>query len=303
MTHAAGTILTSPRKPNVKDAANARRTFALQVKISIANGAHAPELLARESGLSKLRIKDAMQKGAVWLTRGTRKPLRLRRATAELCAGDVLDFYYDSAVIDRVPPVATLVAEQKRYSVWFKPAGLLVEGSRYGDHATLAHQVAAHYGGRREVFLVHRLDMEAAGVMIIAHSSGATAKLSALFRERLVIKEYLVDVLGDLGAVGTIGNIELALEGKAARTDYVVEAVNTERGHSRLRVRMATGRYHQIRQHFAAVGTPVLGDPRYGSGNADPRGLQLQAIMIEFVDPWSSGEAVHYSIPARWAPL
>lgn len=199
------------------------------------------------------------------------------------------------------PLKPTLVADFRRYSAWFKPAGLLVDGSRYGDHCTLERQVEQYFGGNRRVFLVHRLDREAAGVMLVAHSSQAAARLGALFHDRKVGKYYRIEVRGRLAPAGATGRIDEPLDGKAARTEYTVLGVDAGREVSRLEVRIHTGRYHQIRRHFAASGHPVMGDPRYGEHNADPRGMQLVASRLSFVCPWS-GQAVTVSAPAVHAP-
>ncbi len=264
-----------------------RRVFTLEHTVRNVDPPLAVDLLAALSGLPKLRIKDAMQKGAVWHARGSTRPARLRRVTTPLKAGDRLQLYYDSAVLALVPPAATPVADCKRYSVWHKPAGLLVEGSRFGDHATLAAQVAAHFAPRREVYLVHRLDLEANGLLVIAHSRRAAAKLSALFQAREVDKRYRVEVLGNLRERGAAGRIELPLDGKAAVTEYRIEEVDEAAGRSTVVIRMLSGRHHQIRRHFDAIGHPVIGDPRYGRGNKDTGGMRLAAVGIAFTDPWS----------------
>lgn len=253
----------------------------------------APEALSAVTGLAKLRIKDAMHKGAVWLQRGSRKPVRLRQITTPLSGGDRLSIHYDSAVLDREPPAATLIAEDRHYSVWMKPAGLLIEGSRYGDHATLARQIDEHFKGKRDVHLVHRLDMEASGLVIAAHSSAAAARLSALFSDREVDKRYRITVRGDLGARGTHGRIEQALDGKPAVTEWLLEHYDPQSHTSTALIRMLSGRYHQIRRHFAGIGLPVMGDPRYGEGNKNTTGLALSAIGIRFRDPWR-GEDVSF---------
>ncbi len=253
----------------------------------------APEALAAITGLAKLRIKDAMSKGAVWLQRGSRKPVRLRQVSTPLAGGDRLSIHYDSAVLEREPPAATLVAENRHYSVWLKPAGLLIEGSRYGDHATLARQIEDHFGGKRDVHLVHRLDMEASGLVIAAHASAATAKLSALFSGREIDKRYRVTLRGDLRPRGTQGRIEQALDGKPAVTEWQLEHYDPVSHTSTVHIRMLSGRYHQIRRHFEGIGLPVMGDPRYGEGNKNTEGLQLAAVGIRFRDPWT-GETVTF---------
>jgi tRNA pseudouridine32 synthase/23S rRNA pseudouridine746 synthase len=278
-----------------------RQVLSVEVTLAAGDPDNAPDVLAARSGLSRLRIKDAMAKGAVWLARAGRKPERLRRVKTPLKPGDRLSLHYDSAVLALVPPPATLVTDARRYSVWLKPAGLLCEGSRFGDHATLAAQVAAHFAPRREVYLVHRLDLEASGFMIIAHSRSAAAKLSALFQARSVDKRYRIEVLGDLRPVGARGRIDLPLDGKAAVTEYAVEAWREADNRSVAHVRMLSGRYHQIRRHFEAIGHPVIGDPRYGRGNKDAGGLRLAAVGIAFEDPWS-GRPVRLGEVPEWQP-
>src|SRR5690606_8635717 len=112
----------------------------------------------------KGRIKDAMNKGAVWHKRGS-KTRRLRRATQILSAGDELALYYNPDVLALVPPAPVLLADESQYSVWIKPAGLLAQGSQEGDHCALLRLAELALG--RPVFLVHRLDREAAGLMLI----------------------------------------------------------------------------------------------------------------------------------------
>src|SRR6187431_3170280 len=137
------------------------------------------DLLAEGTGLSKQRIKDAMNKGAVWWTlKG--KTLRLRRATKVLFKGSKIQFFYDEQVLARKPEPATLIHDARRYSIWFKPAGMLSQGSQWGDHCSILRWVevngqstpdeqASNGNKNRECFLVHRLDADAAGLIIIAH--------------------------------------------------------------------------------------------------------------------------------------
>lgn len=275
----------------------ARRKFSIEFAVKRGDPTVAIACLAAHVDLPKLRLKDAMNKGAVWLARSGRKPQRLRRATTEVKPGDKFALHYDSQVLAMQPIVPTLLHDFHRYSAWYKPAGLLVDGSRFGDHCTLERQVEKHFHNR-PALLVHRLDREASGVVLVAHSSSAAARLGALFRERAMEKEYEIAVLGDMGPAGTRGHIDTPLDGKPARTEYEVMGMDTSGHGGRVRVRMLSGRYHQIRRHFASVGHPVLGDPKYGTGNADARGMQLVATRLAFDCPWT-GERVVISVPQQ----
>lgn len=249
--------------------------------------------LARVSQLPKARIKDAMNKGAAWLTRG-KDEKRLRRSTAVLRSGDVLTLYYDADILARSAPAPTLVADERDYSVWDKPAGLLAQGTREGDHCALLR--LAEQQLNREVFLVHRLDREASGLMLIAHTRKAAAALSALFAtqdaDAKLRKQYAVEVRGETPEQGEFNN---PLDGKTALTRYTRSAFDAARNTSRVQVDLITGRKHQIRRHFADAGFPVLGDPQYGRDNKDARGLQLRAVQLEFRCPLT-GKARLYRV-------
>lgn len=243
--------------------------------------------LAALTGLPKARIKDAMTKGAVWLAGRTGARRRLRRATAALAAGDTIALYYDAALLARQPPAARCVDDRRRYSVWCKPAGLMAQGTEYGDHCALLRQAELHFRPPRPAFLVHRLDREASGLMLVAHDSTAAARLSALFRDHAIAKHYRVSVRGALPAAGSI---ELPLDDKPARTRYTRLHYDAAADASTAEVVIDGGRLHQIRRHFALAGYPVLGDPRYGSGNKNAEGLQLQAVRLGFVCPFDRVE-------------
>jgi tRNA pseudouridine32 synthase/23S rRNA pseudouridine746 synthase len=259
----------------------------------------ASELLVGLSGLSRTAVKDAMVKGAVWLRRpgsagGER---RLRRASAELRPGDTVAIYYDPEILRREPPTATCVEDRGAYSVWNKPAGLLAQGTRFGDHASLLRQAEKAFGRPRPVFLVHRLDREASGLMVIAHTPAAARELSRALSAADTEKRYRAEVRGDLAAThGQEGRIDLPLDEKPATTAYRVVAYDPTTDASRLEAWIRTGRLHQIRRHLAATGHPVLGDPRYGLGNADPRGLQLVAVRLAFRCPLQ-GRPVAFDVP------
>ncbi len=243
------------------------------------------DVIAADTGLPKARIKHAMNCGAVWLTRKGQSQKRLRRATASLIAGDIIDVYYDATILGRKPVPAPCIADEQRYSVWFKPAGVLTQGSRYGDHCSLSRQAEQHWNPPRPVFVVHRLDREAQGLVLLAHDRQAAAKLSALFVNHAITKTYRITVAGK---TPERCDITEPVDGKEACTRFIRDAYDAISDTSTLTVTLVTGRKHQIRKHFAGMGYAVLGDPRYG-GRPCEQGLQLEAISLAFDSPFGKG--------------
>jgi tRNA pseudouridine32 synthase/23S rRNA pseudouridine746 synthase len=254
-------------------------------------------LLSSHTHLSKGKVKDAMVKGAVWLQKQGGKQKRLRRSKTQLSPGDILSIYYDKNLLSRIPPTAQLVSDQQSYTIWNKPAGLLSQGSLYGDHCSLLRQAQLFYNHDREVFLVHRLDREASGLILIAHNREAAAKLSLLFVDNQIHKQYHVEVRGDLSSQGRHTTINFPLDGKDAVTEFVVKTFNPETLSSTAEVVLRTGRRHQIRRHFDMLGFPVLGDPAYGTNNKNSNGLKLTATALRFRCPFTKRPMVFELLP------
>lgn len=243
-------------------------------------------LAAAVPELSKARLKDAMNKGAVLLLAKPQK--RLRRAQAALVSGDKLILNYDDDLLQRSCEQARLLADLRHYTIWFKPAGMLSQGNEWGDHLSLLRSAEQHFNGNKPVFLVHRLDREASGLVIIAHSKQAAAAFSKLIAERRIDKQYVIRVKGQLeSSLLTKGVIEQALDGKASATQFMLRHYDVATDSSWLTVKLISGRKHQIRRHFADAGYPVLGDPLYGKHNKDKNGLALQAVQLAFDCPFS----------------
>ena len=256
------------------------------------------DLLAEGTGLSKQRIKDAMNKGAVWWTlKG--KTLRLRRATKVLHKGSKVQFFYDEQVLARKPENASLIYDGKNYSIWFKPAGMLSQGSQWGDHCSILRWVEvngqAKEGQRqRECFLVHRLDADAMGLIILAHSSQSAAKLSALFQARDMRKFYQAWVVDHGELPSTELTLNNDLDGKSAITH--IKKIRSTDNKSLLDIHIETGRKHQIRRHLADIGHPIVGDRLYGSKAS--AGLQLLAYRLEFTCP-NTNQPVVVELPVE----
>jgi tRNA pseudouridine32 synthase / 23S rRNA pseudouridine746 synthase len=255
----------------------------------------AAEFLAGHSGISRVRIKDAMNKGAVWLKKTHGKQYRIRRATTVIKPGDRLAFYYDEKLLALKPPAAECISDQRRYSVWFKPAGLMTQGTAYGDHCSLLRAAELYFKNKRQVFPVHRLDREAAGIVLVAHDKGAAGKLSHLFQDRSIVKHYRAQVLGDLAQKKTRDTIQIPLDGKSSETEYTAVSYDPTSNTTLVDVIIRTGRMHQIRRHFEMIGFPVMGDPLYGEGNQNTEGMQLTATALEFECPFSGKDKIFKS--------
>ena len=245
-------------------------------------------LLSEDSGLSRGAVKDAMIKGAVWITRG-RKTQRLRRVRRSLRAGDQLHLYFDSKVLSEQAAEPALVDDAVCYSVWNKPYGLRSQGSKWGDHCTVVR--CAERRLDRSALTVHRLDRAASGLIVLAHGRRTAAELSRQFREREVTKHYRVHVHGEFPDNAV--SVDSTLDGKPSVSHFRLLSVEGEQ--SVVEVTIETGRKHQVRRHLAEVGFPVIGDRLYGTGEEDDQDLQLKAIELGFRHP-ETGEAVTYRL-------
>ncbi|MBK24848.1 MAG: hypothetical protein CME70_12690 [Halobacteriovorax sp.] len=230
--------------------------------------------------LSKEKIKKAMMNGSCWLKKQNKKGTnRIRKAKTPIRVGDTVEFYFDPDIEFPSSEGFEVVFETKHFGIWNKVPGMLSQGTRYGDAGSVLKEVSSL---RKQAFLIHRLDREVGGLIVVGYSHKAATKLSELFRTDAVVKKYRCWVLGIPDEVE--GVIEEPLDGKESKTSYKI--IDKFEGKACLEIRIYTGRTHQIRRHLDFLGHPVIGDPRYGRGNKDERGLQLASYYLEFEDPF-----------------
>lgn len=245
------------------------------------NSANSVELLSSKTGLSKQKIKLAMKKGAVWLTDSTGVH-RLRRKSKKLHTNNTLHFYFDPAVLDGVVDDAILVADEGAYSVWYKPRGMLSQGSKWGDHCAINRWVEQHLEPQRPAFIVHRLDRFASGLILIAHKKKVASALAVLFQKKKINKEYKVIVHGEFPQECMTYRNEV--DNKPAVSHVSLLEYNQKSNKSLVKVVIETGRKHQIRFHLSEAGYPVVGD-RLFSNTEEDIDLQLTAYKLSFVCP------------------
>jgi tRNA pseudouridine32 synthase/23S rRNA pseudouridine746 synthase len=272
---------------------------SFQHHIEIRIGGSPVEHLTDATGLSGRRIKQAMQKGAVWLTREGRTT-RLRRAGKSLQSDDVLHIYYSERVLAEVPPRPRLIADEGAYSVWHKPYGLRSQGSRWGDHCTIHRWAEMHLRPQRPAFVVHRLDRAATGLMLVAHRKRVATRLGELFQARAVEKRYRAVVHRVFPPTPQPVRIDTAVDGREACSHVTRLAGDPDLDRSLLEVVIETGRKHQIRIHLAGTGFPVVGDRLYGPGG-DAEDLQLAASFLAFRCPVDDEEK-RFQLPEALLP-
>ena len=233
--------------------------------------------------------------------------------------GDVIDVV-DAPAAD-APPVAQdiaidVVGADADVIVVDKPAGLVVHPGAGNPDGTLVNALLAFdpeiaaVGDPMRPGIVHRLDRETSGLMVVARTQRAYDSLVAQLGDRSVEREYVALAWGHLDAPrgvidAAIGRSEarrtrMAVrdEGRPARTRYEVCETFASPKVSRLDCRLETGRTHQVRVHLAAINHPIVGDATYG-GSRQTLPLArpfLHAAALAFVHP-ASGEVVRFTSP------
>lgn len=249
------------------------------------------DFLEKYSKLSKSTLKKVLNNGGVWVRLfNNSKLVRNRRATHEINLESLVEFYYDPKLTSMIVPEGKEVFKSREWGLWYKPQGLLSQGTEFGDHCSILRQIEK---AKNKAWLVHRLDREANGLMLFAYTKNAARLFSELWQKHQVRKLYKVEVVG---AIKDAGEITIELDAKEARTTFTV--LETGMHTSKLLVEIHTGRLHQIRRHLDMIGHPVLGDPKYGVGNKNTDGLKLMAFQLIFRDPLSQKE-INFQLPEK----
>jgi 23S rRNA pseudouridine1911/1915/1917 synthase len=268
------------------------------------------------TGLSRSHVQRLIADGR--LRAGT---LALKANTI-VAGGTVLTLEVPAPVAARPEPepgiTVPVVYEDEDLLIVDKPAGLVVHPSPGHDSGTLVNALLGRgpetfggIAGVRRPGIVHRLDRDTSGLLMVARNDVAQASLMTQLKARRVKKTYLALVHGSVAAA--VGRIEAPIgrdpkhrtrmavvpDGRAATTGYRVR----ERfaGWTLLELDLVTGRTHQIRVHLDAIGHPVAGDPAYGTGTSR-RGpgrlgrLFLHAWRLELTAP-TSGRLIRAEAP------
>jgi 23S rRNA pseudouridine1911/1915/1917 synthase len=303
------------------------QTHSLQLPASAAGLRLDQALAVALPQYSRARLQRWIRTGAVRV-QGQTAVARSRVHGGEQIVVEA-QFEADCAVAAQALPL-DIVYQDRALLVLNKPAGLVVHPGAGNRAHTLQNALLAHDPALARVpraGLIHRLDKDTSGLLIVARTPEAHTRLVAMLAERAIGREYLALVsgvpTGGARIEQPIGRhrsqrtrMAVRRDGREAVTYYRIE--ERFRSHTLLRVRLETGRTHQIRVHLAHAGLPVIGDPVYGgrrrlSAGAGPeliallQGLHRQALHAErlaLAHP-HSGQPLSFQapLPADFAAL
>ena len=273
-------------------------------------------LAGQNTGLNRSQLRRLIVEGQVLVNGGPAKPSSKVR-TGDLVSLSVPPPRESSLVAQDIP--VTAVYQDENLVVIDKPAGLAVHPGPGHPDQTLVNALLAMcpdiqgIGGEIRPGIVHRLDKDTSGLMMVAKTHQAHIDLSAQIKARHVTKGYLALVEGapnpPEGKVDApVGRhprrrtrMAVVVGGKEARTGYKVR--EQFKGHSLLELYLETGRTHQIRVHMAHIGHPLVGDTTYGKASPLVERHFLHAFHLGFKHP-VTGESLEFQtgLPADLAP-
>ena len=257
-------------------------------------------LVSQLPELSRSRIQSLMDQGRV-LVDGV-----ARKAAHHVASGETLNVEIPptpAAGVEAEPIPLHILYEDEEVAVINKPAGMIVHPGAGADAGTLVAALLNHFGGGAGLStiggplrpgIVHRLDKDTSGVILIARTDEAHRKLVEEFRERRIDKTYLALLRGKIK--GNSGSVELAIArdlrrrsrmtarrrmGREARTDWRI--LLRLKNYTFIEASLYTGRTHQIRVHFSALGCPVVGDTLYGAARQERAAVLLPPLSRNFL--------------------
>jgi tRNA pseudouridine32 synthase/23S rRNA pseudouridine746 synthase len=252
------------------------------------------ELLINSYPQLKINWQELAEKGALQMQQSAEGWHRCRNLKTIILPRGKLKWTFEAKVLSLSPiPIPDPLFKSNAYSIWIKPAGVLSQGTDSGDHLSLLYQVE-----KKGItpFLVHRLDRETEGLMIVAHTQQGAAYFSRLFQDSKVDKTYLALVFDPENKIvidESEKELKSIIDNKEACTRFICLR-HWDKSVKLVKLFPLTGRKHQLRIHMAQIANGILGDPQYGRGNKNQDGLKLWSTELTFFDKWQN-KICHHS--------
>ncbi len=256
--------------------------------------------LSRESGLTRAKIKNLLSDNKIFINGGTAE-----KAGILLKGGEKLEIALPEPESSELKPEAIpldILYEDKDLLVINKPAGLVVHPAAGHWEGTLVNALIYHFNQLSSIYplrpgIVHRLDKDTSGLLLIAKSDKAHLQLSKQLKSREIKKDYAVIVHGRISQNEGIIDQPIGRHPKDRKKMAVVSSNGRDavtrfkvlerfKNNTYLECRIETGRTHQIRVHLSNMGYPIIGDSLYGSKKDDLAARQmLHAWKIQLAHP------------------
>lgn len=274
----------------------------------------------KEQGISKGLLAKIKFQGGQIAVNG-----QIENVLYQLKAQDVVQITipdegeHETVLLDETP--IDIVYEDAHLLVVNKPANVASIPAQYHPNGTMANRVKAYYKqqnyANQVIHVVTRLDRDTSGLMVFAKHGFAHAKLDVQLRNKQFVKRYQALVTGNIAQLQNHALIDLPIardydsllkrkiddSGKQAKTEYWLEKRNQEL--ALVDIQLHTGRTHQIRVHFAAIGCPLRGDELYGGLVNETMNRQaLHCYELQFTHPFTQ-KVLHFTqaLPQDMADL
>jgi 23S rRNA pseudouridine1911/1915/1917 synthase len=263
---------------------------------------------------SRMQIKTWIEKGYLTVNEKCVQPKYKTQGGESIHLAVTLEDHADWQA-EAIP--LTIVYEDEALLIVNKPAGMVVHPAPGNLKHTLVNALLHYHPGLSllpRAGILHRLDKDTSGLLIVAKTQAALRSLSQQLKKRLITREYLAIVQGKLISGGTINapiarhpllrkQMTVSDVGKPAITHYRIQEKYST--HTLVRIQLETGRTHQIRVHFAHKHHPVLGDPVYGKRLLLTKQLpeKLRIAIQQFPRQALHATLLSFTHPITKAPL
>ena len=277
------------------------------IEVQVTTAGRIDKVLASLTDWSRSKIQDLVLAGAIAVNQQV-----VSKVNHPLVSGDlvtivppVLDTYLD-ADIQPYPLDLEVLYEDEYYLIVNKPSGILTHPTSFNEPDTLVN-AALHYflqkGIHSQPWMVHRLDKDTSGIIMIAKSYEALTKMQAIFNEQKVVKKYYALVHHKLNQKNILIDVPIArsfqnklkmnpLHGKNPKpAQTLVELIENYQQAALISCQLLTGRTHQIRVHLRHINHPIINDDLYGiEKHPTPYKQYLHAYFLSFTHPFTHAE-------------